>query len=89
VARDPIVRRLGTPEEIGQEFSRCENSRSRERKSESQPLIGRLHVALDPRVQKLGSLGDLQCDELVSSEALRRKVTGVIDLWIYIDRSQP
>jgi hypothetical protein len=83
---DPIVQRLGTLEELGQESSKCENSRSREQRSESQPLIGRGHMALDLRVQRLGSSGNLRCEELVSYEAQSCEVMGVMDLWIYVDR---
>jgi hypothetical protein len=70
VAGDPIVQRLGTPEELGQESSKCEDSRSHERRSKSQPLTGRGHVVPDPIVWRLGTLGDSRCGELISSEAL-------------------
>jgi hypothetical protein len=39
------------------------------RRSKSQPLIGRGHVAPDPIVRRLGTPGDSRCGELISSEA--------------------
>jgi hypothetical protein len=80
VAGDPIVWRLGTPEELGRESSKCEDSRSHERWSKSQPLTGRGHVAPDPIVRRLGTLGDSRCGELISSEA---RVVKQREPWIY------
>jgi hypothetical protein len=38
--RDPIVQRLSTPKELGQESTECEKLRSWERRNESRPLVG-------------------------------------------------
>jgi hypothetical protein len=80
VAGDPIVRRLGTPEELGQESSKCEKSQIHEQRSESQPLVGRGHVVLDLRVRRLSSSGNSRCEELVSSEEHSCEVMGAMDL---------
>jgi hypothetical protein len=87
VAGDPIVQRLGTLEELSQESSKCEDSQSHERRSKSQLLIGREHVAPDPIVQRLGPPRDSRCGELISSKAYIFEAMGIVDLWIYVDRS--
>jgi len=74
VASDPIVWILRTPEEPSQESTKCENLWSCKHRNESHSFVGWGHLVLDPRVRRLGSSGDLWCEEL---QSLKPRINGV------------